>query len=152
MSNESESESDERLSAHLAESFAALRAGDVRVAPEFSAMFAAARQQSADVATDQVVSPEHTYPHSYATPRTLRTQWQRVALLVGAPLLTAAGIGAVWLNAGRRAEREFEQTVMAWSETSRQSLRAPTDGLLSLPGDEYLRSTPTIGRGARSGS
>ena len=147
-----ESESDVRLSAHLAESVAALRAGDADDAPEFSAMFAAARQQAAAVATVQLVSPEHTYKQTHTMPRTLRSQWRRVALLVGAPLLMAAGIGAVWLNSGRRAEREFEQTVMAWSETSRQSLRAPTDGLLSLPGDEYLRSTPTIGRGARSGS
>lgn len=148
MSTESESESEMGLPAEMPEAFAALRVRDASDAPAFSAMFAAAREQAATIKEVQAVSPQH----SDAMPRGLRSQWRRVALLVGAPLLTAAGVGAVWLNAGRRAEREFEQTVMAWSETSRQSLRAPTDGLLSLPGDEYLRSTPAIGRGARSGS
>jgi hypothetical protein len=143
-----ERESDEQLQA----SFVALRARDAREAPAFGVMFAAAQQHAADAEGPRLVPAVAASSHR-ASPQIRRAP--RALWWVAAPLLTAAGLGAVWLNANRRADREFDQTVTAWSQTTRQALRTPTDGLLSVPGGEYLHSMPAIGSGRpvlRSGS
>lgn len=117
--------------------FGALRERDAREAPAFASMLERAR---ADASTHVVT--EHR-------------PWRRTLWLVGAPLLTAAGLGAVWLNGHRRADQEFDQTVAGWTQTVRPALRTPTDRLLAVPGNEYLHTMPTFGGGildGRSGS
>jgi hypothetical protein len=132
---------DERESDHiLRRRFAALRASDARESPDFKGLFAQAQSQAKGpvppVRASLLASPG-------------RRDWRRIVLYATGPMLTAAGLGAVWFNASRRAEREFTEAVSQWSETSAKVLHSPTDGLLVLPGDEYLRTVPAVGRNAR---
>jgi hypothetical protein len=133
---------DERELDHiLRRRFAALRESDARESPAFHVLFAQARDAGESPALPAPGVPPATGP--------ARAGWRRVVLYAAGPMLTAAGLGAVWFNASRRAEREFTETVNAWSQTSANVLRAPTDRLLVLPGDEYLRTVPAVGRNAR---
>ena len=134
---------DEREVNHMLQRrFAALREGDAREAPAFHAMFARGREAAE--------SPAVTTPSVPRPAQPARAGWRRVVLYTAGPMLTAAGLGAVWFNANRRADREFMDAVNAWSATSEKALRAPTDGLLVLPGDEYLRTVPVVGRNDRA--
>jgi hypothetical protein len=67
--------------------------------------------------------------------------------LAATPLAVAAGLAAILLSPSRSAERDFERTVAEWSRVER-TLTLPTDGLLAVPGSEYLRRLPVLGTGA----
>lgn len=111
--------------------FEALREADARSAPPFGAMLDRARV----AASAHPVAPEAP----------VRTTTRRMWLLaVGAPLAVAAGLGFLWLRPAR-ADLEFEQTVQEWTRTTGSAFASPTDGLLQVPGSEYLRGTPRVG-------
>lgn len=143
MSNERE------LDETLRERFETLRAADARVAPDFGAMLEQARREMPDIGQRRDPLRFPVVADEVRTTRQPR-RWGRIALLTAGPLLTAAGFAGVWFNAERQADREFDQVVMAWTQTAEQAMRSPTDGLLMLPGDEYLRSVPAVGRSMRN--
>lgn len=119
----------------LEERFGHLREADAHVTPNFEAMLAGAQARMQGNAAGQR-EPVRS------------ARWRRLRVVaVAGPLLAAAGLGAVWFNPKRAAEREFDRVVGEWTATSQQAFRAPTDGLLAVPGSEYLRSVPAIGRG-----
>lgn len=120
----------------LRRDFQGLKEGDALRAPDFALLIARARAE----ATAAPPVPVQATPW-------LRS-WKRV-LLVGAPLAAAAALG-IWFRPTNAADREFEQAVAAWSETSARTAQSPTDGLLSVPGSEFLRGTPIDGTGART--
>ena len=120
----------------LRRDFQGLKEGDSLRAPDFALLIARARAEVA--ATPPVPAQETPWLRS----------WKRV-LLVGAPLATAAALG-IWFRPTSAADREFEQAVAAWSQTAARTASSPTDGLLSVPGTEFLRGTPIDGTGART--
>jgi len=136
---------DDELDRQLRPAFDALRRADAKAAPSFDAMFAAARAQAdaqADVQPDAHagVQPD---AHADVQPRlSPRRYWKWAA--VAAPLAAAAAL-AIWLVPQRAGDREFERAVAEWSRTDRS---LPTDGLLAVPGSEYLRRLPALGTGA----
>ena len=109
--------------------FEGLRRADAREAPPFAEMVARARAAAMPPAAPAPVLRR-------------RRSWAFIA----APLAAAAGL-ALWLAPGRAADREFERAVSEWSRTER-ALASPTDGLLAVPGSEYLRRLPIVGSGA----
>jgi hypothetical protein len=115
----------------LQREFDALRAADRARAPDFATMAARARAM-ADAAPPVIVTS--------ATP--IR-RWQSSPLAWAVPALAAAGLAAVLLMPRQNADAEFETLVSDWSRTS-ASIRTPTDELLALPGDQYLRTTPML--------
>lgn len=115
----------------LRSTFDGLRCADARATPSFDAMIARAR----------VEADMRRMPMSGATPAPRRF-WRWAAVTV--PLAAAAGL-ALWLAPARAGDREFEQAVTEWSRTDQP---LPTDGLLSVPGAEYLRRLPALGSGA----
>lgn len=126
-----ESELEARLRSH----FVAERAGDAAAAPVFGPMLARAR-------SDVV-----------ATPTLLAPRWSRMRMLAwSAPLLVAAGLAAILIIPDRLKEREFDRAVQEWSR-SESAFRSPTDGLLVVPGSEFLGRGPSLaGSAARRGS
>lgn len=123
----------------LRRDFTGLQEGDSLRAPDFASMITRAR---AEVATTPA-APVVAIPHR---------RWSRLGkrlLVVGAPLAAAAAI-ALWLRPVSAADREFEQAVSAWSQTAARTASSPTDGLLSVPGTEFLRGTPALGTDART--
>lgn len=120
---------DDELEQQLRPAFDGLRRADAQATPSFEAMLARARVQ----AVAPVASPAHQSP---------RRMWRWAAY--AAPLAAAAGL-AVWLAPDRAGDREFERAVSEWSRTERS---LPTDGLLAVPGSEYLRRLPALGSGA----
>jgi ferric-dicitrate binding protein FerR (iron transport regulator) len=128
---------DDELDRQLRPAFDALRRADAQAAPSFDAMFAAARAQ-ADVQAGVQAGVQ-----AEAQPRVSpRRYWKWAAF--AAPLAAAAGL-AIWLVPERAGDREFERAVAEWSRTDRS---LPTDGLLAVPGSEYLRRLPSLGTGA----
>lgn len=117
--------------------FQGLREGDAQRAPDFRVLIARARAEAA--AAPPVAAPEAT--------RWIRSA--KRALLVGAPLAAAAALG-IWFRPTNAADREFEQAVAEWSQTAARTATSPTDGLLSVPGTEFLRGTPIDGMAART--
>ena len=115
----------------LQREFDALRAADRARTPDFATMAARARA-IADVTPKVAV----------ATSAPVRS-WRASPLAWAVPALAAAGLAAVLLMPRRNADAEFETLVSDWSRTS-ASIRTPTDELLTLPGDQYLRSTPML--------
>lgn len=126
----------------LRQLFEAQRERDAASAPAFAAMRDAARRMAE--AADNVST--HHIPVD-ARPGRIRPL--RRALLWGAPLLVAAGLAIAILRpetaANQSADREFEALVSEWSRTAALTQRSPTDRLLSLPGSEFLRGTPSVG-------
>lgn len=120
---------EDELERELRPAFEALRRADARATPAFDAMLARARTQA-------------TAPVGVAVRRAPRRYWRWAAY--AAPLAAAAGL-ALWLIPARSADLEFERAVTEWSRTARA---LPTDGLLSVPGSEYLRRLPAFGTGA----
>lgn len=123
--------SDQDYDEALRRDFQGLREGDAQHAPDFASLFTRARADAE--ATPVVAAPER--------------QWARSAkriLMYGAPLAAAAALG-LWLRPTDTAEQEFEQAVSAWSHTAAQTASSPTDGLLSVPGTEFLRGMPAVG-------
>lgn len=123
--------SDHETERQLRSAFDGLRRADARATPSFDAMIARARVE-ADASRVQA-------PRVTTAPR---RYWRWAAVTV--PLAAAAGL-ALWLAPMRAGDREFEQAVTEWSRTDRP---LPTDGLLSVPGAEYLRRLPALGSGA----
>lgn len=127
-------ELEDQLRAH----YAAVRATDTSRAPAFGEMLARARATVAAGAPPVAARPVASPP-----------AWRRVRTwAIGGPLLLAAGLAGIWLQPSRVADREFEKVVSEWSRTADRSLHSPTDGLLTLPGSEYLRGLPAVGAGA----
>jgi hypothetical protein len=117
----------------LRRGFQGLKDGDARATPDFALMLARARAAT-------TAAP--------AAPR--RRMWSgRRLLFFGAPLAAAATL-AIWLRPTSAADREFEQAVSAWTRTAAQTALSPTDGLLSVPGTEFLRGTPAVGTDGRT--
>lgn len=116
----------------------AMRRADVAEAPAFASMIARARATASTLETPQrapVVEARRRQPFA-------RT------LLWATPVVIAASLTLLLLrrpDPADRADREFEQLVTQWSRTNQSAPRSPTDRLLSVPGSEYLRSTPTLG-------
>ena len=128
---------DDELDRQLRPAFDALRRADAQATPSFDAMFAAARAQADAQARAQPDAHADVQPR-----RSPRRYWKWAA--VAAPLAAAAGL-AMWLVPERAGDREFERAVAEWSRTDRS---LPTDGLLAVPGSEYLRRLPALGTGA----
>jgi hypothetical protein len=123
----------------LQHDFRAVQRDDARQAPDFGLLIARARDAAAASAT----TPP---PVTVAAPRWIAVR--KRLLLVGAPLAAAAAL-ASWFRPTSAADREFEEAVAAWSKTAAQTATSPTDGLLSVPGTEFLRGTPMDGTVAR---
>lgn len=119
---------DDELEQQLRPAFDGLRRADAQATPSFEAMLARAREQAAA-------------PREVRDVQSPRRAWRWVAFV--APLAAAAGL-ALWLVPDRAGDREFERAVTEWSRTDRA---LPTDGLLSVPGSEYLRRLPALGSG-----
>jgi hypothetical protein len=120
----------------LKRDFRALKESDSLQAPDFALIIARARAEAA-------AAPPVPTRHS---------GWSRSAkrvLIFGTPLAAAAALG-IWFRPASAADREFEQAVSAWSQTAAQTASSPTDGLLSVPGMEFLRGTPMLGPDART--
>jgi hypothetical protein len=114
------------LEARLRSHFGGQRAQDAVGAPAFGSMVARAR---AGVA---------------ATPTVLVPRWTRRRVIAwSAPLLVAAGLGAVLIIPDRLKDQEFDRTVAEWSRTE-ATFRSPTDGLLAVPGSEFLGRGPSV--------
>jgi anti-sigma factor RsiW len=126
---------DERdLDARLQTEFEEMRKQDAMSAPAFGPMLARAR----------AAAPVPSVPTGIAplAPAPAWTHTRRLAL--GAPLLLAAALGAIWIIPDWMKEREFERTVSEWS-LQEATLRSPTDGLLMVPGSEFLGRAPSFG-------
>lgn len=137
---------DDELDELLRHRFAGVRDADARRAPAFGEMVARARAAipAEPVVPMDVPNSVTRSPIVPAAPRR-RSPWRWVA--AAAPLAVAAGLAGIWLAPSRAADREFERLVSEWSRTER-ALNAPTDGLLAVPGSEYLRRLPALGSGA----
>jgi len=138
---------DDELNDRLTRHFAQAREVDARQAPPFGEMLARARSAALEEggAGEDVAARPLTMP--VAQQRLRDTRWRWRWALVATPLAVAAGIVAIVLSPARSADREFERTVAEWSRVER-AITIPTDGLLSVPGSEYLRRLPAVGAGA----
>lgn len=140
---------DERFEQSLREGFQSLRTTDAAHTPPFAPMFA----QAAAEAEVRPRALRPTAPRRGTAATTDRTpSWRSARTLAWAtPMLVAAGLALVVLSPERRAQRaaeqEFEALVSEWTRTATQATQLPTDGLLSLPGSQYLRTMPAIGGG-----
>lgn len=129
---------DDEVEQPLRPAFDALRHADAQATPAFDVVLARARAQASAQARMQSDAAVHR-PAREATRSTTRGPWRWVAY--AAPLAAAAGL-ALWLGPQRAADREFERAVTEWTRAERA---LPTDGLLSVPGAEYLRRLPVLG-------
>ncbi|MFN0099518.1 MAG: hypothetical protein ACKVS7_12645 [Gemmatimonadaceae bacterium] len=140
---------DDELEQQLRPAFDALRHADAQATPAFDGVLARARAQAAAQPAAQAVAqaaaqaaPQAEVAVGEPARRATRGPWRLVAY--AAPLAAAAGL-ALWLAPDRAADREFERAVTDWSRTERA---LPSDGLLAVPGSEYLRQLPVLGIGA----
>ncbi len=134
--------SDHGVDEMLTKEFARLRDDDARRTPAFGDVLARARL---------TVSATAPSPALVAPVVALVPFWRRTRIwAIAAPMALAAGLAAIWLQPGRAADREFETVVSEWSRISERSLHSPTDGLLALPGAQYLRPMPAFGSGTGS--
>jgi hypothetical protein len=131
---------DHDFDTQLKEQFDKVRRADVHAAPAFGAMLARARAQAVQ-----------TQPAAGATPIRSARRWRPSRLVAwGGPVLVAAGLGALWVIPERLKDREFDRVVTEWAETE-ATLRSPTDGLLTVPGSEFLTLPSLGGSAARRG-
>jgi hypothetical protein len=138
----SDDELDDRLHRH----YAAQREGDTRQAPAFGEMLARARAVVAE-STVRPVTEVESPPSVAAAPRRVSAKPRRLLwVLAATPLAVAAGVAAILLTPARSADRDFERTVAEWSRVER-AIAMPTDGLLAVPGSEFLRRLPVAGSG-----
>jgi ferric-dicitrate binding protein FerR (iron transport regulator) len=122
----------------LRRQFDLVRREDQAEAPAFASMIARARATAATIEAP-VRAPIAEAPGRRAFAR---------PLLWATPVVIAASLMILLLrrpDPADRADQEFEQLVTQWSRVNQSAPRSPTDRLLSLPGAEYLRSTPTVG-------
>ena len=140
---------DDDLDELLRHRFAGVRDADARRAPAFGEMVARARAAipAEPVVPIEVRSPATRSPIAPIAPAApqRRSPWRWVA--AAAPLAVAAPLARGWLAPRPAAPREFDRQGSEWSRTER-ALNAPTDGLLAVPGSEYLRRLPALGSGA----
>lgn len=116
--------------------FDAVRRADVHAAPAFGSMLARARQQAA-----------HQHADARIAPIGASRRWRPSRFMLwGGPMLAAAGLGALWVIPERMKDREFDRVVNEWAQTQ-ASLTSPTDGLLAVPGSEFL-TLPALGGSA----
>lgn len=130
---------DHELDDALRRRMAGLREADARHTPPFGEMMARARATIANGTPAEVVIAGPVVP--------TRAWLRRRTWIVGGPLLLAAGLAGIWLRPSLAADREFEKMVSEWSRTAARSLHSPTDGLLAVPGAEFLRRMPALGEG-----
>jgi hypothetical protein len=128
----------------LRRDFRSLQEGDSLRAPDFGSLMARARAEASTTAGAAAAPP---VPGENA-------RWIRAGkrmLIFGVPLAAAAALG-IWFRptSADTADQEFEQAVAAWSQTAARTASSPTDGLLSVPGSEFLRGTPEVGTDART--
>lgn len=128
----------------LRQGFEGIRKADAERAPDFSVMIARAR---AEAAAMPVTTPAPAASAAVADVRWFRSTKRLV--LFGAPLAAAAAL-ALWFRPVSKADREFEQAVAEWSRTAARTASTPTDGLLAVPGSEFLRGTPMDGMDLRT--
>ncbi len=126
----------------LRRDFRGLQEGDSLRAPDFGSLIARARAEAA-------AAPPAAPPVPAENARWIRAG--KRMLIFGAPLAAAAALG-IWFRptSTATADQEFEQAVAAWSQTAARTASSPTDGLLSVPGSEFLRGTPEVGTDART--
>lgn len=122
---------DDQLERQLRPAVDGLRRADARATPSFDVMMARARAEADATRVTPTSSP--------ASPR---RYWRWAAF--AAPLAAAAAV-ALWLAPSDAGDLEFERAVSEWSRTERP---LPTDGLLAVPGSEYLRRLPALGSSA----
>jgi len=116
------------VESRLAEDFRRLKREDARGAPDFTATLRAAR----DAAEEPVVVPIHR--------RTAVRRWTAVAATL------AAAFAGILLIDRSDPDRSFETVVTSYSsQAGASNWRAPTDGLLEVPGMELLSTMPSIG-------
>lgn len=135
----------DELHEQLRRHYSAARDADAREAPPFAAMLSRARAAASEALPESA-------PEPMAGARPAPERWSRgrrrwAWALAATPLAVAAGLAAILLSPSRSAERDFERTVAEWSRVER-TLTLPTDGLLAVPGSEYLRRLPVLGTGA----
>ncbi|MGQ0767399.1 MAG: hypothetical protein ACT4OZ_17250 [Gemmatimonadota bacterium] len=122
------------LDSGLRAALGGVRQHDIAETPAFGPMIARARVEAAAMLA--------TVPNAATRGRTrpgLR------AIVWGAPVVLAAGIGAILVVSDRMKDREFERVVSEWS-ASEVATQSPTDQLLVLPGSEFLGRLPAVGR------
>lgn len=150
---------DDPLDATLRRHFDTLRTLDRAQAPDFPSMAARAREmaahtveqttaqttaQTTGLATDAITSATPVLV-PIASPTASPRRRTVSPWAWGIPALAAAGLAALMLvPRGDAADQEFEALVADWSRTTQLTMRAPTDGLLVVPGSEYLRFTPSL--------
>lgn len=119
--------------------FQELRSRELADVPDFETMLAAARETvAAETETESVVSIRRRKP---------RIGSRGLAMASAA---VAAALAVIWLAPSDGSDAvgvdEFDALVRSYSQQSGGgSWRAPTDGLLEVPGIELVRSVPTIG-------
>lgn len=123
---------DDEVDVQLREQFQSLQRDDAAQAPSFADTIGRARAAAAQGGTRG------------AARGVSKKRWRWAMVLV--PAAAAAGFVALWLGPARAADREFERAVSEWSRAGGQ-LASPTDGLLAVPGLEYLRRIPPLGTG-----
>lgn len=136
---------DPQLDEPLQRHFGALRADDMRRAPAFGPMLEAARREVAARNVDGASGASAPVAAMSRTREVPRDRQRLRLLAVAVPTLVAAGLLLMLGTGESGADREFEALVTEWSRTASGVRSSPTDVLLSLPGDEYLRGMPTIG-------
>jgi hypothetical protein len=137
---------EDRLEKELSERFQRLRAQESARAPDFETMLATARERAAS-------EVERAQRESGTVVPIRRRGWigpwgQGLA----ASALAAAAMAVLWLaptserGGGAVSGDDFDALVRSYSEQANGGLwRAPTDGLLQVPGIELVRTVPSIG-------
>lgn len=120
----------------LSNEFANARRVDAGAVPAFGPMLERARAAAAQQPLMPAFAPG------------VARRWRPVRVLAwGSPVLVAAGLGALFVIPDRLKDQEFDRAVQEWSRTQ-AILRSPTDGLLAVPGSEYLGGIPSLARPA----
>lgn len=114
----------------LRERFHAMKRADAERAPTFEALMARARAQS-------------SAPASAARPRSIPIR-RRIVWAAG---LAAAAVVALLVLPQRSSSEDaaFEQAVQTFSASPAMGAwRSPTDGLLDVPGNRLISTTPSV--------
>ena len=123
----------DHMSDDLRERYQAMKRADAGRAPAFQALMARAREQSNAPASSVRRLP---------TPVLKRLAWG------GAAALAAAAVIALVVVPRTRASNDdaaFEQAVRTFSASPAMGAwRSPTDGLLDVPGNRLISTTPSV--------
>ncbi|MEZ4416000.1 MAG: hypothetical protein R3E10_09595 [Gemmatimonadota bacterium] len=133
--------SDPRLDGELKEGFQRLRSEDRAAAPDFARMMAEVRAQVEEGTWKETLQDSSVSVGGSRHRAGPRSGW----LWAGGSLAAAAAAAALLLLSPQaRADREFEQTVRAFT-TATAGWRTPTDELLDMPGIQIMKTVPSIG-------